>query len=152
MAPFQVVLTTALRQGPESVEREGSSRPFGWSRPRCKSFKGSSPSSDPAALDDLGLAPALGTLYARVGAGHGLRVTIESDLPIEDGSPADRLAPEIEGAIYRLVQEALTNIAKHANTDEAHVWMGDADGGVRSRSGTTARASIPARPRVASGS
>ena len=130
LGALQVVLTTALRQGPESVER-AVEQAVRLVETQVQELQGLITELRPAALDDLGLAPALDTLYARVGAAHGLKVKIESDLPIGDGGPADHLAPDIEGAIYRLVQEALTNIAKHANTDEAHVRIGGADGEVK---------------------
>jgi signal transduction histidine kinase len=65
----------------------------------------------PATLDQLGLRAALEDLAERVSSGAGIELT--TDLSI----PAERLDPELETVVYRLVQEALTNIAKHA---EAH--------------------------------
>jgi signal transduction histidine kinase len=84
----------------------------------------------PAALDDLGLGPALDTLYARLSAVHGLEVAGATNLAFEGADANGRLMPEIEGAIYRLVQEALTNTAKHANTDRAHARVIERDGQV----------------------
>jgi signal transduction histidine kinase len=130
LGAVQVMLTTALRQGPESVER-AVEQAVRLVETQVQELQGLITDLRPAALDDLGLAPALDTLYARVGAAHGLRVTTESLAEIGYGGPADRLVPEIEGAIYRLVQEALTNIAKHAQTDQAHVRISDANGEVR---------------------
>jgi signal transduction histidine kinase len=62
----------------------------------------------PASLDTLGLGPALETLARRVADDHGLDVdaTIELD--------EHRLDPDTETAVYRVAQEALTNIVKHA--------------------------------------
>ncbi len=60
----------------------------------------------PAALDELGTKPALETLAAR----FERQTDIEVDLDVTD----TRFAPEVESTLYRLVQEALTNIAKHA--------------------------------------
>jgi signal transduction histidine kinase len=68
----------------------------------------------PAALDELGLVPALRTLARRTSARDGLEVT--TDLP----DPAtERLSPEIETAVYRIAQEALNNVAKHADATRA---------------------------------
>ncbi|GEM_PF-246895 len=62
----------------------------------------------PPAIDQLGLAPALRSLATTFTAGTGLAVKLE--VPRE---PV-RLSPEDTIAVYRIAQEALTNIAKHA--------------------------------------
>ncbi len=72
----------------------------------------------PAALDELGLVPALSTLASRTAARVGLEVT--TDFPDE----ADRLPPEVETTVYRAAQEALTNVTKHAGATAARVRLG----------------------------
>lgn len=62
----------------------------------------------PSALDDFGLVPALRRLGQGVREGSGLDVQVEAML-----GPG-RLPPEIETAVYRIAQEALTNAVKHA--------------------------------------
>ncbi|MEY2513654.1 MAG: hypothetical protein QOJ89_1012, partial [bacterium] len=69
----------------------------------------------PAALDELGLAPAIEALTARMMAVEGLAIAPR----IELGSRT--LSPELETTIYRLVQEALTNVGKHARAERATV-------------------------------
>lgn len=64
----------------------------------------------PAALDELGLGPALRALVRRTAGGAGLGATTTIDL-----DDATRMAPELETAVYRVAQEALTNVAKHAD-------------------------------------
>ena len=76
----------------------------------------------PAALDQLGLKPALESLLARIGTVEGLDVTGELDI----GS--GRLDPELETTIYRFTQEALTNVAKHARADHLRVRLTRAPG------------------------
>jgi signal transduction histidine kinase len=66
----------------------------------------------PAALDELGLSPALEALVERR-ARDGLAISHELVLPDPTAGSA-RLDPELEIAIYRIVQEGLTNIVKHA--------------------------------------
>jgi signal transduction histidine kinase len=62
----------------------------------------------PKALDDFGLAPALERLTTNFAEQTGIRVELEA------GLESERLDPETETALYRIVQEALTNIVKHA--------------------------------------
>ncbi|HET9102176.1 MAG TPA: GAF domain-containing sensor histidine kinase [Solirubrobacteraceae bacterium] len=74
----------------------------------------------PAALDQLGLAPALHALVERVGA-SGLDIDAQIDLAYENGRRADPMFLEHETAIYRIVQEALTNAVKHGHARRAVV-------------------------------
>ncbi|HYM44818.1 MAG TPA: sensor histidine kinase [Solirubrobacteraceae bacterium] len=83
----------------------------------------------PAALDDLGLAAALEALARRAQAIDGLEVQTAIDLgPEHDGR---RLDPELESTIYRVVQEALTNVSRHAQASRAVVSVTERDGVVR---------------------
>jgi signal transduction histidine kinase len=61
----------------------------------------------PTILDDLGLLPALQSLVQRVAERTGLCIRADSALE-------GRLAPAVETALYRIMQEGLTNITKHA--------------------------------------
>jgi signal transduction histidine kinase len=79
----------------------------------------------PAALDELGLGPAIETLASRSGTAAGLEVSTSVSL----GDRA-RLAPETESTIYRLVQEALTNAAKHAGAERVRVEVSRVNGTV----------------------
>jgi signal transduction histidine kinase len=78
----------------------------------------------PAALDQLGLLPALTSLVQRTASTTGLE--IDSDLDL--GSDDARLSPELETTVYRLVQEALTNVVKHAEAHRVTVRVHRADG------------------------
>jgi len=78
----------------------------------------------PAALDELGPAPAIEELAARTGARHGLDVTTE--LAFEG-----RRSAEVETALYRIIQEALTNAVKHAGASRVAVEARDDDGVLR---------------------
>jgi signal transduction histidine kinase len=84
----------------------------------------------PAVLDDLGVEPALEALAERSAATTDLSVELDVDLEPARGNSRTRLTPEIENAIYRLVQETLTNVAKHAQTDRAFVSVRETNGNV----------------------
>jgi PAS domain S-box-containing protein len=72
----------------------------------------------PVMLDDLGLIPALEGLLHELSRRTGIVVSLQPDY----GS----LAPvePVSTAIYRMVQEALTNVARHAEATEVQVSMG----------------------------
>ena len=69
----------------------------------------------PSILDDLGLGPAVDALLERRRAA-GLEIV--GDLELEELGSLD---PELETTIYRLLQEALTNVAKHARAGRVAV-------------------------------
>jgi signal transduction histidine kinase len=71
----------------------------------------------PALLDDMGL-PATVDWYLR---GFGRRYSIRTDLLQDAG--VERLAPEVEASAYRIIQEGLTNVAKHAQASECRVHL-----------------------------
>jgi len=71
----------------------------------------------PAALDDLGLASALASL----GGGVARRAAVEVTHDVDRGLPA--LAPDVELAVYRVAQEALTNAVRHSGCTHVHVLL-----------------------------
>jgi signal transduction histidine kinase len=71
----------------------------------------------PSVLDDLGLVAAVGR-YCRSLSQRGLEV----DFHVA-GMDDIRLAPETETAVYRIIQEALTNVVRHSDATEASVVL-----------------------------
>jgi len=71
----------------------------------------------PALLDDLGLPAAIEWYLRGFGVRHGIRVEVLHE------NMDERLTPEIEASVYRIVQEALTNVANHANARLCRVYL-----------------------------
>lgn len=71
----------------------------------------------PPALDMLGLAPAIESHARTLADATGLQLELE----LEDGGRD--LTPEAELAVYRIVQEALSNVARHAKARVVHVSL-----------------------------
>jgi signal transduction histidine kinase len=72
----------------------------------------------PAALDEFGLAAALKDLSNRLEERGRLKVEVEIDLPADTRLPA-----KLETAIFRITQEALTNVVKHADANAVRVTL-----------------------------
>ncbi len=74
----------------------------------------------PATLDDLGLVAALDA-YAE---SYGSRIPLEVHFSAESlDDESYRLPPQVELVLYRVVQEALTNVAKHADASTVEVQL-----------------------------
>jgi signal transduction histidine kinase len=78
----------------------------------------------PKALDDFGLVPALERLVQTFSEGSGIDVQLEARLG------ESRLPGEIETTLYRLIQEALTNVVKHAHATTVSILLVRRDGTV----------------------
>jgi signal transduction histidine kinase len=71
----------------------------------------------PAMLDDLGLGATVDWYLKGFGKRHGVRIELLHDRMDE------RLTPDVEAGAYRIVQEALTNVAKHAQASTCRVFL-----------------------------
>lgn len=81
----------------------------------------------PPALDSLGLHPAIAQLAQDVGERGGLSTAVDlAWLP-------ERLSSELETALFRIAQEAFTNVVRHAEARQASLTMGACEGFVRLR-------------------
>jgi signal transduction histidine kinase len=72
----------------------------------------------PASLDDLGLAAALASHLEEYQQAHGIRV--DAYMP---GLAEHRLPAAVETALYRILQEALTNTARHARARHVSIVL-----------------------------
>jgi len=71
----------------------------------------------PKALDDFGLLAAV----ERLADVFGEQMAVETDVEAQLGP--ERLPPEVETALYRIVQEALTNVMKHARASHVSILL-----------------------------
>lgn len=81
----------------------------------------------PTLLDDLGLEAALKWLARTLGERTGLIFEVHSSLGEQ------RLLPDIETLVYRITQEALTNVIKHSGAKQAQILLTHADATLRLR-------------------
>ena len=79
----------------------------------------------PKVLDDFGLVPALERLTGTFAEQTGI------DVDLEAGAVSERLPPEVETAIYRIVQESLTNVVKHSHAQRVSVLLTRANGRIK---------------------
>lgn len=79
----------------------------------------------PAVLDDLGLIPALNSFLKAFMRGTGIRTSLKVSAAIEQASG------EVRTMLYRVVQEALTNISRHAKATQAALRIESSDGVIR---------------------
>jgi signal transduction histidine kinase len=78
----------------------------------------------PVALDELGLVPALREHLAQCQREHGLASELAADVP-------KRLPPAVETALFRIVQEAVNNVLRHAQAQHVRVALIRVDNQVR---------------------
>ncbi|MBI4481742.1 MAG: response regulator [Acidobacteria bacterium] len=79
----------------------------------------------PTLLDDLGLVPTLNWYAKNYSKRHQIPVTLDC------GEIKDRLPPELEAVLYRIIQESLTNVAKHAKARNVRIRLQRSAGEVR---------------------
>ena len=103
----KLALTAALRGGSDAAQAQIEAA-VAQLEHEITALRGIIADLRPPVLDELGLQPALRTLAQRVGAQHDLE--LELDLQLGER----RLDAETETIAYRVAQEALTNVVKHA--------------------------------------
>lgn len=117
---------TALQADDEDVARTALRESMALLDASIEGLRGLITELRPAALDQLGVGAAIEALAARVRSRSQLRIETRIELGADD--PPRRYPPELEATVYRLVQEALTNVVKHAGATRAEVEVGERSG------------------------
>ena len=126
LAALRVMLGSALREGSEPDLRERVEQAMEQIRGEVTKLRALIAELRPAALDEVGLRAAVEGVVEQTGARQGLDIDTHVELESDGGGP--RLAPEVESTAYRIVQEALTNVVKHAGATKVAVAVVEADG------------------------
>ncbi len=121
---LQVLLSSALRRGDAQRREQAMTQAVEHIAREIENLRAIITELRPAALDELGLATAIEGLLDRHREQSGFEIDAELSLP----GQSERLDDELESAVYRLLQEALTNVAKHAGAHRVRVVVGESGG------------------------
>jgi signal transduction histidine kinase len=142
LGALRVLLSSSLRNDSADEREQMVREAVAQIGHEIESLRGLITELRPAALDELGLAPAIQSLVQRTSALQGLEV--EARVELDGGEP---LTAELESTVYRLVQEALTNVAKHARAEHVRVEVIREADGVRLLVRDDGQGFDPAAPR-----
>jgi signal transduction histidine kinase len=122
LGAIRLLLGSALRQGTPEALRQAVSEAVAELVAEIDKLRALITELRPAALDELGLPAALEALAERLATTGGLE--IRGNIALGNGAEergARRLDSLLESTIYRLVQEALTNVVKHAQAERVEL-------------------------------
>jgi signal transduction histidine kinase len=124
---LRLLLSSALRIGDPNRGQEAMREAVAQIEREIENLRAIITELRPAALDELGLRPAIEALLDRHREQSGFQ--IDDDLELPGAAIGDeRLDEDLETTVYRLVQEALTNVAKHARASNVRVAVRESDG------------------------
>jgi signal transduction histidine kinase len=126
LGALRVMFAAAIRRGDPAATKETLRTAMDDVEHEIANLRGIITDLRPSLLDDLGLVPALEALLDRL-RHNGLEIVAHVRQPFRDGLTLD---PGLETTVYRLVQEALTNVVKHAQASRVEVSVGAQHGEV----------------------
>jgi PAS domain S-box-containing protein len=129
LAGLRVLLSTAQRSDDDQLFRRATGDALDQLDTEIESLRVLISELRPAALDELGLNAALVALAERTSVRHGIEVTTAIDSP-QGPNRSSGLDSECETVVYRVVQEALTNAARHARPESVAVRLSHRNGEV----------------------
>jgi signal transduction histidine kinase len=130
LGALRVLISSALRRDDLPIAQEAMRTAVAQIDQEIDNLRAIITELRPATLDELGLRSAIEGLLDRHREQSGFQLDGELELP-DPPAGEHRLAEDLETTVYRLVQEALTNVAKHAQASRVRVSIGEADGQLR---------------------
>jgi two-component system, NarL family, sensor histidine kinase DevS len=125
---LRVLLAASLRRGDPQASEQAMRQAIEDIELEIENLRAIITDLRPSLLDDLGLLPAIEALVERRRQ-DGLEITTQISLTAQDGNRTG-LAAELETTIYRLIQETLTNVVKHARASAVRVLVARVDAAV----------------------
>jgi signal transduction histidine kinase len=127
MGAIRVVLATGLRMGTGEAIEQSVSDGIAQLGEEIDRLRGLITDLRPAALDELGLGPALEEVARRAERRDRIRVSTAIALAFELGIEETRLDPDLESTVYRIVQESLRNAGRHGHAKSISVSVVERD-------------------------
>ena len=124
----RVLLASALRRGAGPDLKRAAGEAVTQLAEEIEKLRGLISELRPAALDEIGLPAALESLAQRLGTRAGLDVRTDISLGEAPSSDRSQREHELENAIYRVAQEALTNTARHGRAERVELSLRERDG------------------------
>jgi len=124
---MRVLLSTALRRDDLDAAKQAMRETVERIEQEIANLRSIITDLRPAALDELGLGPAIAGLIDRQRERASLAIEEKLTLP-GTGEREGRYDEDVEMAVYRLIQEALTNVARHAGAARAWVAVHESGG------------------------
>jgi signal transduction histidine kinase len=129
LSALRVGLSTAKRSGKSETLEQAVTTAIDHLEEGITSLRALITDLRPASLDELGAAAAIQALCERAER-QGIVIDVSIDLAYEQGHAQERHVPEVETAMYRIVQEALSNAAKHGRAKRAIVEVHEDETGI----------------------
>ena len=138
---LRILLNAAVRNADPDALRDAVTDAVGCIEEEIDDLRGLIRELRPAALDELGPAAAIEGLAARTAERARIAVTAHVALG------PHRHPPEHETALYRIVQEAVTNAVRHAGARRVTISVSESDGALHARIEDDGRGFDPGAPR-----
>ncbi len=127
LGALRVLLSSAVRRGDPERTRVAVQEAIEQIEGEIGNLRSIIAELRPPTLDELGLRSAIQALVERHRDHGGFEIDCKL-VPPDTAADERRMEPELETAVYRLVQEALTNVARHAQADRVRVVVGESGG------------------------
>ena len=123
LGALRLLLASGLRHGSEGTLEESVRTAIAQLELEISGLRRLIAELRPAALDELGLEAAVQGLVERTTTVSGLEVELDLTMPDHEAEDGTAFGWEIDNTLYRIIQEALTNVAKHARAEHVTIVL-----------------------------